>query len=437
MKKILLLSVCCFTYLFSSAQLNERQLSQLEKEISLQPQPVESKKNGFVDDWYMWWKDFPAYEGGFRSQPSFFALYPDTFVKDLFLDDNTNKTTTSYQAWSSLGLGFDPIDKRWSDSDLPALKQYTGYFLDSVFVQYGYFRNNPDTSIVDTVIIQVFKSENNQLGKGVYASNKGLFAVPKIDRNTGRGTNFFTEIKVPLTGDESTPLSKEGTFFRKMLLVKLQKGSNRIWLRSDQQAHVTVSFKPGQSYSPGDTVYFDDDLTNFGVTPPIKKLNRFGVIVTTQSPNVSALESYNNGSFVAKYNRYTDTTHDTSFAKGYYHPERFSEGRTSFAYYPNIAFRVSAALSIDGNRPEDKLSMNVYPNPSTSTVSLEYATAKDASASFIIRDLTGRAVMSESLGIQKAGSHQKQMDVGALRPGMYMLHFTSGNETITRQIVKQ
>lgn len=437
MKRFLLLSICCLAYLFSSAQLNERQLSQLEKEIGLEPQPVESKKNGLVNDWYMWSADFAAFEGGFRSHSSFFALYPDTFVKNVFLDDNTNATVVSYQAWSSVGLGFDPIDKRWNDANLPALKQYTGYFLDSVSVQYGYFRTNADTSIVDTAIIQVFKTENNQLKKGTHSSHKGLFAVPKIDRNTGRGSNFFTEIKVPLVERDETPLSKEGTFIRKNLQVKLEKGSNRIWLRSDQQAHVTVSFKPGQNYSRGDTVFFDDDLLDWGVTPPLKKFNRFGVIVRTQSPNTTPLESYNNGSFVTKWNRYVDTTHDTSFAKGYYHPERFDEGRTSFAHYPNIVYKVSAALSINDDRPVNALNMNVYPNPTTSTLLLEYGNTKDALTTYSIHDLTGRTVISESLGVQKAGSHQERIDVGAMNPGVYMLHFTSGNETITRQIVKQ
>lgn len=437
MKRFLLLTICCVTYLFSSAQLNERQLSQLEKEIGLEPQPVESKKNGLVNDWYMWSADFAAFEGGFRQHSLFFALYPDTFVKNVFLDDNTNATVVSYPAWCSAGLGFDPIDKRWRDSNLPALKQYTGYFLDSVSVQYGYFRTNADTSIVDTAIIQVFKTENNQLKMGTHPSNKGLFAVPKIDKNTGRGSNFFTEIKIPLVEKDATPLTNQGTFFIKNLQVKLEKGSNRIWLRSDQQAHVTVSFKPGQNYSPGDTAFFDDDLTNWGVTPPLKKLNRFGVIVKTQSPNTTPLESYNNGSFVTKWNRYVDTTHDTSFAKGYYHPEKFDEGRTSFAYYPNIAYKVSAALSIGDNRPVDALNMNVYPNPTTSTMLLEYATTKDAATRYSIRDLTGRTVISESLGVQKAGSYQERIDVGGLTPGIYLLHFTNGHETITRQVVRQ
>jgi hypothetical protein len=54
--------------------------------------------------------------------------------------------------------------------------------------------------------------------------------------------------------------------------------------------------------------------------------------------------------------------------------------------------------------------MKVYPNPTTGSLSVQYALETEASVSFEVRDLQGRTVRQMEQGTRPAGSHTAQWD---------------------------
>lgn len=413
-------------------------MSRLERDIMLQDnvvQPKTGKAEINVGDWYAWWADWAAFEGGFRAQPSFFVIYPDTDMVNLFLDENTNTPDKSSVAWCSVGLGFDPKSDAWSDPNLPGLRDWYGYHMDSVRVRYGYFRQNEDTNIVDTVIVQFYRSEvQNELRFGSFQNDQSIFSVPLQNRRAGVGGANATEtIKIPIKGEQETPSDEDGSFTIGTLRHVLNGGEG--WdIGIGQHCHVTVSFKPGQDYTLGDTLFFDDDLANFGVTPPVKKYNRFGVIVASQTPNVSPLRSYNNGSFIVRWNRYQDPDGYGQNFPGRYYPNRFgnADGTISSAYYPHITYHVTAKYDtgLEPTELDNGYGLGeVFPNPVSGTAQVSFAVDQKENVQIAVFDMAGKKVMDVENGSFAKGEYQTSFSVENLKPGMYVYKMTAGNYT--------
>lgn len=410
-------------------------MNRLERDIKLQDNVLQPKVGAAevdISDRYDWWNDWAAFEGGFRAQPSFFVIYPDTDMVNLFLDENTNTADKSSTAWCSVGLGFDPRSDAWSDPNLPGLRDWFGYHMDSVYIRYGYFRHNEDTNIVDTLLVQFYRSEiQNELSRGSFTNDRSVFSVPLQNRREGVGGANATEtIKIPLTASEANEVNEDGTFTIKTLRKELN--DDKGWdVAIGQHCHVTVSFKPGQDYTLGDTLYFDPDLANFGITPPVKKYNRFGVIVATQTPNVSPLRSYNNGSFIVRWNRYEDPEGYGQNFPGRYYPNRFgnSDGTISSAYYPHISYHVTAKYDsgLEPTELDNGYGLGqVFPNPVSETAQLSFAVDQRENVQISVFDMAGKKVMDVENGSFAKGEYQTSFSVENLKPGMYVYKMTAG-----------
>lgn len=409
------------------------QLQRLQQDVTYTTeanQPRAGKAVVDVEEWFGWYQDWAAFEGGFRQQSSFFVLYPDTFVKHLFLDDETNTTTVSSNAWCSAGTGFDPKSPAWSDPAVPGVRDWFGYNLDSVKIHYGYFRQNPDESVVDTLLIQVYRNAGTggQMTTGSFVNDQSIFAIPQQNRRLGiGGMNFTHEIKYPLTAEDAVVTDEDGSFTIKNITVAIN-GEEGMDVMANQVAHVTVSFKPGQDYEFGDTLYFDPDLKDFGETEPVKKLNRFGIIIATQTPNISPLNSFNNGSFIVRWNRHEDP--DNFPFNGYYYPNRFGDGTTSYAYYPHIAYHFRANYDAVGvGEMGTESNVDIFPNPANGQTNMQFSLESDEQVNIAIYDLTGKKVMDVANGAFAAGDHTVSFDVSAMDAGMYIYTMTAGEQT--------
>lgn len=389
--------------------------------VTLNSQATQPKKaNIDIEDWFAWWADWASFRGGFEAQGRFFVLYPDTFVKSLFEDENTSEETEAWVAWCSVGQGFDPKDQAWSDPNLYKLKDWYSYVLDSALVNYGYFRQNPDTTIVDTLMVQVYRNIGNggQLLAGGFNNSPAVFAVPSINRKTGLGSNHFELIKIPLTHDLETPIDEDGAFRNRTLRFAINEANNGLRIDPKQVAHVTVTFKPGQEYSMGDTLFMDPDLVTKGAPEPTKKLNRFGVIVSTQTPNIDDVTSYNNGSFVVNWNRYQGPTDLPMALRSTYFPGPFGTDQQQFAYFPQIGFHVSDPVGID-DPTHGFTDLSVFPNPAVSHTMISFSLEKPSSVRVTVKDLTGKVVMTLGENSLSSGQQNISLNTSELDGGLY------------------
>lgn len=395
-----------------------------------------------VEGWYGWWGDWNTFQGGFDASASFTTLFPDSNMTFLYYDDQNNDVISRTNTWCAYGQGFDPHDIAWSDPDLYGVRDWYPYTIDSGFVSYGYFRDNLDTSIVDTLIVQIFVSGGDQLVSGYYSgTERSVFATPKQDRRRGLnasgeavGASPTYEIKIPLTINDSTELNAKGNFFAKRKYWGWNDGAG-LAMNANQIAHTIISFKPGTPYTLGDTLYYDADLANIGITAPVKTYNRFGVLVHVQTPNVSALTSYNNPSYIARWNRYKDPDGTPGFMAGTFNPGRYARGGNSASGYPRIAYKARSTItSIDEIDANGNGIGDIYPNPTANNAQFALTLGATEQTSVQVLDLTGKVVLIAFEGQLAQGEHTIDLNTKSLDAGMYIVKVTAGEFVQSTQL---
>jgi hypothetical protein len=395
-------------------------------------QPRLTKKEAvLVEDWYRFGDDWRALMGGFSQQNSFLTMFPDTFVKNLTLDENTNAAVTSWQNFCSMGAMFDANDDNWSDPDLAGLRDWYSYEIDSIFLTYGYFRFT-GADVVDTLIIQVYNE--SQVTDGSFTTSQSQFGVVGYDQSAtaqggGIGANYSQIIKIPISELDSNQLTVDGTFRPKNLFIALEEP---LVVPANGACAVTITYKPGKDYAFGDTLFFDEDLTDFGEKAPINRINRFGLLAAVQTPVYTALQSQNNGLFIARWNRYENPSTLPSFMHNKYYPNLFGAGNTQFGYYPYIAFKVNAGYDtgIEDNELENGFGLsNVFPNPASinDQMNLTFAINSSERVNITVYDLNGKEVKNITNAVYEQGEHNVTFDATNLNPGMYVYTMTAGN----------
>lgn len=84
---------------------------------------------------------------------------------------------------------------------------------------------------------------------------------------------------------------------------------------------------------------------------------------------------------------------------------------------------------------EDKISINLLPNPANSRVTLEYFSEKNTSANLRVVSINGQEVYNENINIGK-GSNVHSMDISTFSKGVYFVQLVNNNTTITKKLVK-
>jgi len=400
-------------------------------------QPRLSKKDAVViNDWYRFVDDWRALMGGFNGSNTFFSIFPDTFVKNLSVDETNNTARTSWQGWNSIGQMFDPNDDNWGDADLANLRDWRSYKVDSIFFTYGYFRSS-NSDIVDTLIIQVYNESQITDGSFTLSSGVSQFGTVGYDQAKGIGANFTQTFKVLLTENDSNMLTPEGTFRGKSLAVGLE---TPLIVPANGACAVTITYKPGVEYSFGDTLFFASALTDFGVKAPVKKINRFGLLAAVQDLGYTPLQSQNNGLFIVRWNRYDDPfTGGSAFMNNKYYPNLFGSGNSQVGYYPYIAFKVQAEYDsgIEDATLENGFGLGkVYPNPANqnSQMNVSFAVNSQEKVEIAIYDLTGKKVQTITHAVYEKGEHNATFEATDLTPGMYIYTMTAGEFSTSKKL---
>ncbi len=103
----------------------------------------------------------------------------------------------------------------------------------------------------------------------------------------------------------------------------------------------------------------------------------------------------------------------------------FSKGSADLAAVKAIEVRpvtAPARLATDPATPEASV-VSLYPNPVASQLNVRLSFPADAVRGTSIHDAAGRSLQVD--GHRRAGDKQLQIDVSALKPGMYLLHLQS------------
>ncbi len=102
-------------------------------------------------------------------------------------------------------------------------------------------------------------------------------------------------------------------------------------------------------------------------------------------------------------------------------------------------FAWDAESSVDSERPWSNLHgdlvVDLYPNPSSTKVTIDLNDARRIQSSFRVFDLLGREVSSSGEHVFATGSASYELDVSSWRPGAYLLRISSGTLESTSILV--
>lgn len=77
-----------------------------------------------------------------------------------------------------------------------------------------------------------------------------------------------------------------------------------------------------------------------------------------------------------------------------------------------------------------------YPNPATENVTMNYNLVQSAKVTYVIYDLTGKQIQTESAN-RFPGAQQQNIDISSLQSGTYLLSVHANGNSVTKRFVKK
>ena len=106
----------------------------------------------------------------------------------------------------------------------------------------------------------------------------------------------------------------------------------------------------------------------------------------------------------------------------------FKQHNTFGTITPNAGTTSVASASAQG--------FNIYPNPATGNVSIQWSNKMTGNADVTITDVTGRTVLATTININ-AASGQSQLNVAELKNGIYLVSIKSATVSYNTKLVIQ
>jgi len=114
-----------------------------------------------------------------------------------------------------------------------------------------------------------------------------------------------------------------------------------------------------------------------------------------------------------------------------------SYGKGLFAYIGDTIGPDERVIGIKENinKINQSTDLRVYPNPASSTTTLEYNLNQATNVTLQVYDMSGRLVSTLDKGRQSQGKHSLQMNVQNLNSGIYMVRIITNYSTNTSKLI--
>lgn len=377
-----------------------------------------------------WWNytfaDSTVYVG---SSPSFYR--PSVYAIGNVLD----VTAPEYQVWD--GINWD------------ATVEYT---IDSMEIRYLYQRNTNNT-VVDTLLVYLYHNAT-AANLGLYRYNAGTwtpnFGLSGSDSlwwkqqffSSSSGTNnrpttgaangtapppSLVTIKVPLTIADT---SWDYYGFKAFQTYGVgTSGSSPFLVPAGKLTAASMSFKPGFSYSPGDTITKSKNYFAFTFVEE-QGSGTFPIYNTCPYPH--KICDWNVSSIINRQSKYNVGSPGWS---GFYIPTwAFGAGygmEHNWTHYKvtSTTTSIKEATTVNGI----KLGQN-QPNPFNGNTLINYEIPTSENVSLDIFDIAGKKIISLNQGKQAAGFHSIEVSSQSLPQGVYFYTLNVGDKNVTKKM---
>jgi hypothetical protein len=391
-------------------------INQVDKNAKLVNTPIDLKKPALLapGDVHHEWINFGLYlcdatvgdpNTNYRTYSS--IIFPDTFVMVRYKNSTGPGFTYDNVNWCSVGSVLDPTSAILKMGGID-VKNYAAYIVDSISIPYWYDRFS-DPSVVDTLVIQMYKPAN--LSGYTYTSGanagKKAFAVPKYSRAKKEGAMADWVKRIPLTSADTVTAH----------LGFIEEAIPGFTITNGGPVGITWTFKSGSAYNYLDTIPLAKWDSVQGVQKP---LNAFYWLYYVDRSQEELFE-YNNGVTINTQQRYSDIIfpgQTSSSFPGVY----LSFSMWTYPLYPYVNFKITWTETVGVNDQAKDVKVSLYPIPAerSENATLELNLTSKKSISIDVYDLLGHKVSSVTNGNYEAGKHSFAVNTSTLDAGMYI-----------------
>ena len=86
------------------------------------------------------------------------------------------------------------------------------------------------------------------------------------------------------------------------------------------------------------------------------------------------------------------------------------------------------------HKPES-VNLNVFPNPANNSITVDFTLAATNNVQISITDITGKTILTKSLGARMIGDYQEKIDCSALSEGLYFVTVNAGYQNQSAKII--
>jgi hypothetical protein len=413
MKKVLLGMLFCGAAVTAFAQNSVKQVAPgsageyiADPSLKLVPATKGQREDKQGSKWYNW---MDAANQNIGIEFTFYnnsSIFPDSSVKQIYGDGNGGTTLGSVGNFGE-GIVFDPKAPVFADS---ALHTWHSYNWDSAMFFIQGYKRYPENPNADTIIVQFYTSAApSSIVKNTFTSSGEKTAYVRYDYKKNLGSGEKSRFTYLLT-DQDT-----GTGFHGILVPTTENGDG-LNVPKDGLCALTISFRPGYSYSLGDT------LDERSTPPPTKRLNHLKLAIGHDLSKTSD-ESYNNGLRVVNEVRYNKSTNGWN---GLYIP---GDAWNAYNEYLYTSFHINANFNLGMSDVDfTGYSMDgIYPNPLTGRGTINFSLGKAEHVNITIYNALGQPVQTVANGNFAQGPNSIGVETNSMRPGVYFYTIQAGS----------
>jgi hypothetical protein len=201
------------------------------------------------------------------------------------------------------------------------------------------------------------------------------------------------------------------------------------WVPGGKLVASTVTFKPGYSYVPGDSI--DNKDAFFFASYEEGGTGTFPLYQYCPYVQNQAACDWNASQAVTSDGRYNNAaTWNGLFIPAYAYT-------VGWAFEHHMIFYKVTSLPTavaENNSNEFSLEQNM-PNPASGNTLINYSISTSAKVSLNIVDVTGKQVMAIDKGQMTAGEHSIELNTTGFAPGVYFYTLTVDGQQSTRRLV--
>ncbi|MBE9491946.1 MAG: T9SS type A sorting domain-containing protein [Bacteroidetes bacterium] len=293
----------------------------------------------------------------------------------------------------------------------------------NVFIQKCIFRNN---YALDGGAIIAYSGTNPIISNCLFYENEANSDAGAIEFNSNCGgiliNNTFTDNQANNGGAIQVKSNSSPMFINTIFWGNVASGSgNQVMIEdpASQPGFYYCDIEEGQA-GFGGANFTGNYLFNLEEDPNFETNTEFPYILSAASPCINMGTPDTSAWFYEQYLPETCLCGNT----------RILDGRIEIGAYERLI------TGLNDKVLSNKMDFQVFPNPSSNNISLEFELTESTFVSIELFNAVGSQLMVIENASFTMGRHNISHDIGALPEGIYFCRLQIGNEIYTRKIIK-